>query len=162
MILWLAAIGFSLPKALSIVEREIEQDNGTKLTVCDSTFAQSHEEIYTILKWILAFLMPYSVIIIFSCCLLKFLRDWSDRTKRLHANNKSPEKRLDNNPVKNPKIGIEGESLLNNISNGVEQGQNKVIINNETTKLEMIVNENLKPTTINVYVDKSHLVESLR
>ena len=87
--IWLLAIGFSLPKALSIVEKST-QINSTQLnfTACDSTFNQTNEEIYTILKWILAFLLPYVVIIFFSCCLLRFLKEWSDRAKLLHNESK--------------------------------------------------------------------------
>lgn len=76
-----------MSKALSIVEREVKYNNNETMIVCDSTYTERAEVIYTILKWILAFLLPYSVIIFFSCCLLKFLKEWSNRTKHLQAAN---------------------------------------------------------------------------
>ncbi|CAF0721913.1 unnamed protein product [Brachionus calyciflorus] len=86
LLLWAFAIGFSMPKTLSIVE---VYSNETESFVCASLFDQSHEEIYTIAKWIIAFALPYTIIIVFSSLLLKFLKEWSDRSKLLHNASKS-------------------------------------------------------------------------
>jgi hypothetical protein len=85
-----SAVGFSLPKALSIVEKTYKSNNGTETIVqCESTFDQSYEVVYTISKWIVAFLLPYGLIIFFSCSLLRFLTKWSNRSKRLHQTNRT-------------------------------------------------------------------------
>lgn len=90
VVLWVSAVGFSLPKALSIVEKTYKSNNGTETIVqCESTFDQSYEVVYTISKWIVAFLLPYGLIIFFSCCLLRFLTKWSNRSKRLHQTNRT-------------------------------------------------------------------------
>ena len=87
IILWVFSIGFSMPKTLSIIEIF---NNETQTYMCSSLFDQSHEEIYTIAKWIIAFALPYSIIILFSGLLLKFLKEWSARAKLLHNNTKKP------------------------------------------------------------------------
>lgn len=80
--LWTFAITFSMPKTLSIIE---VYQNETDTVTCGSSLAQSHEEVYTIAKWIIAFALPYVIIIVFSTLLLKFLREWSARSKLLHT-----------------------------------------------------------------------------
>lgn len=85
--LWAFSIGFSMPKTLSIIE---VFNNDTQTHVCASLFDQAHEEIYTIAKWIIAFALPYTIIIVFSGLLLKFLKEWSARAKLLHSNAKKP------------------------------------------------------------------------
>ncbi len=82
IILWVCAVSFALAKTLSIEQvYHAEADH----YACGSTFNDRHEQIYTILKWIIAFVFPYSVIIVFSCMLLKFLAEWSDKANALHA-----------------------------------------------------------------------------
>lgn len=87
ILLWAFSIGFSMPKTLSIIE---VFNNETQTNVCASLFDQAHEEIYTVAKWIIAFALPYMIIIVFSGLLLKFLKEWSARAKLLHNNTKKP------------------------------------------------------------------------
>lgn len=78
IILWLLAICYTLPKGLSIKEEIYEN-----VTVCGSTMSAFHEKINTILKWILSFAFPYSIIIVNSILLLKFLTEWSNNSNKL-------------------------------------------------------------------------------
>lgn len=81
-LIWFAAISFALGKTLTI--RQV-YDEESRRFVCASTFNSSHERFYTILKWLLAFVLPYTIIIIFSFLLLKFLQDWSRKAALLRA-----------------------------------------------------------------------------
>jgi hypothetical protein len=71
--LWALASLFALFKTYWI---EVVNVNGNFYT-CSSSMSDSRERVYTILKWVLAFLVPYSLIIVFSVFLILFLREWS-------------------------------------------------------------------------------------
>lgn len=106
IVLWTLAIGFSMPKTLSIVQI-YQNDTGT--FACGSLLPQSHEQVFTIAKWIIAFALPYVIIIVFSILLLKFLKEWSAKSKLLHGFNRRP-KSFKLNPV-NLKIGANKNSV---------------------------------------------------
>ncbi len=80
VILWVCAVSFALTKTLSIEQvYHAEADH----YACGSTFNDKQEQIYTILKWIIAFVFPYTIIIVFSCMLLRFLKEWSNNANAL-------------------------------------------------------------------------------
>jgi hypothetical protein len=79
IVLWLLAICYTLPKGLSIKEEVFDEH----VIVCGSTMSPFHEKINTILKWILSFAFPYSIIIVNSILLLKFLTEWSNNSNKL-------------------------------------------------------------------------------
>ena len=79
---WILAICFTLPKAISITVR-FDEDSG--LFKCDSHLNDTKEKLYTISKMVLAFALPYSIIIVFTLLLLKFLREWSKNAMRLRG-----------------------------------------------------------------------------
>lgn len=80
VLLWVVGICFSLPKTLSIHEYI---DNNTKIVSCYSEFDDNYEKIYTIMKWIIPFVLPYILIIVFSIRLLIFIKKWSMKNKNL-------------------------------------------------------------------------------
>lgn len=57
--------------------------NHEGLTSCGSSFDHFFEQVYTISKWIFAFAFPYTLIILFSTLLLKFLKEWSKKAQLL-------------------------------------------------------------------------------
>jgi hypothetical protein len=82
--IWVLGCSFSLVKTLHItLTYNAEQD----VYYCESLLSENSEKIYTIFKWILAFLVPYSLIVIVSVLLLKFLKEWSDNAKKMATRN---------------------------------------------------------------------------
>ena len=78
--LWLFSVSFALVKTLSI-KQVYHQEAGTY--VCGSSFNKNQEQVYTILQWILTFVLPYTIIIIFSWLLFKFVKNWSENSMKL-------------------------------------------------------------------------------
>jgi len=84
VLLWISAICFTLAKTLSI---RISSDPSEMLiNGCMSSFDETDEKIFTILKLLIAFALPYTLIIIFSIFLLKFLNEWSKTSQNLAVN----------------------------------------------------------------------------
>ncbi len=79
LVLWFLAICYTLPKAFSIKE-EVYQEN---IIMCGSSMSDFYDKINTILKWIISFVFPYTVIIVNSILLLKFLKEWSQKSNNL-------------------------------------------------------------------------------
>jgi hypothetical protein len=86
VLLWICAISFALSKTLYVHQVFHSESN---VYTCGSSLSDPAERAYTIIKWILAFLLPYSIIIIFSVLLLKFLKEWSSKAKLLRQPNLS-------------------------------------------------------------------------
>jgi hypothetical protein len=76
---------FALVETLSIV-LSFEDD----LYQCNSLLSEKAEKIYTIFKWIMAFVLPYTFIVIVSVLLLKFLKEWSDKGMQMGMQNIQP------------------------------------------------------------------------
>ena len=81
ILLWSSAICFTLPKTLSI-KISNDQPEGFH-NDCESSFDETDEKIFTTLKLLIAFAIPYSIIIVFSIYLLKFLNEWSKKSQKL-------------------------------------------------------------------------------
>lgn len=143
ILLWLLAIGFSLPKTLSIVEI-LDKDNKT---ACESTFDQTHDEIYTILKWILAFLLPYVIIIFFSCCLLRFLKEWSNRSKLLRGGAAAAAKNLLSKPTDEQKSSTEKK-----IQTNAQNSKTCKIIENTVEENNCTENSTPRKTTLQTFI----------
>ena len=77
--LWTLAICYALPGTLSVVLRRHEESD-----YCDSLLSDSFLKIYISSKFIVCFAFPYAVLIVFSIMLLVFLKNWSDKAKRLN------------------------------------------------------------------------------
>lgn len=84
-ILWLLAICFALIYSLFI--KLVRHDDADQET-CGSSMSARSQAVYTILKWLLTFVLPYSLIIIFSILLLLFLHKWSKKAKLMHGQSK--------------------------------------------------------------------------
>lgn len=67
------------------LQRNITVSNGrgSTLLTCRSFLSERALVIYEIILYIIAFLIPYSIIVLFSLKLLKFLRDWLTRKQKL-------------------------------------------------------------------------------
>jgi len=57
--------------------------NTTAMLSCESYLSERALFIHEIILYIIAFLIPYSIIVLFSLKLLKFLRDWLKRKEKL-------------------------------------------------------------------------------
>lgn len=106
VLLWILAIFFSLPKTMSIIEV-----NYNETIECESTFEPEYDQIYTIAKWIIAFVMPYLIIIFFSILLLIFLKKWSNKSKLLHGAGSNAKKNVINNRNKSCDSNAENKSI---------------------------------------------------
>lgn len=63
--------------------RSINQTSARNLLTCRSRLSENLLVIYEIVLYIVAFLIPYSIIVVFSLKLLKFLRDWLRKKEKL-------------------------------------------------------------------------------
>ena len=81
VILWFSASLFVYAKTHWVV---LVQEQGSLVHTCGCELSDSSEKIYTILKWIIAFLFPYSVLIITSVRLIVFLAEWTRRARERH------------------------------------------------------------------------------
>nr|QVK46036.1 G protein-coupled receptor [Proales similis] len=82
--IWIVSIIFALPRAVNMDEGDFNNQ-----TICVSKLGPSQEKFFTMFTWIVAFLVPYLVIFVFSAFILRFLRNWSERTRHLYIKNTS-------------------------------------------------------------------------
>ena len=133
--LWIFAISFALTKTLYI--KQVYHKDAGKYA-CGSTFNAKYKQIYTILQWIIAFVFPYSIIIIFSSLLLKFLHNWSMKSISLHsAPKKQNNEVIQEEPFEMEKLvrsQISSQSKRNNLGNNIFSGGNdpaeSILLNN--------------------------------
>ena len=85
--LWLLSIAYTMPKALSITAVTMYNES---VVVCGSTYDPMHEKMSTITKLVIAFAIPFTLIISVSIMLLKFLSEWSRKSSQLHATTQRP------------------------------------------------------------------------
>ena len=118
VLLWISAICFTLTKTVSIrvSDDQAEMFNND----CMSSFDETDEKIFTTLKLLIAFAIPYTTIIVFSIFLLKFLNEWSKRSQNLRANKTNY---LIFNTISNLKLENSEENTSNKIKN-----QNKLTV----------------------------------
>jgi len=94
ILLWTLAFGFSLLKAI-----HIEIVNYNDVSVCASSMSNLYERIFAIVFLIVAFFIPYSLIITTSILIIKFLRNWTRKSEILMmiSNNITSRKTLSQN-----------------------------------------------------------------
>jgi hypothetical protein len=78
LLIWVFALLFALFKTSRI---ELSYHEEVDAYACDSQLDHHSELVYTLLKCIVAFVLPYTIIIILSCCLLCFLKKWSAKSR---------------------------------------------------------------------------------
>jgi hypothetical protein len=66
-VLWIFASLFALVKTYWIA-----LDQKEDVFICKSLLSENAERVYTIFKWIMCFVMPYTLILILSVLLLRF------------------------------------------------------------------------------------------
>ena len=114
---------------------------------CMSTSNDAFEQLYTISKLIIAFALPYSIIIVFSFFLLRFLKKWSISANKLRQN-ANPNGILLSNQT-NAKSDAQTESL-----NSKTNSNNALI---ELDKILIAKKDSLKSRTLNLEIKKSLL-----
>jgi hypothetical protein len=137
LLLWTSAICFSMPKTISIHIYGGDDDKE-----CTSSFNETDEKIFTCLKLLIAFAIPYLIIITFSMFLLKFLNEWSKNAKKLTKN--STLIRLTTRLTEITKL-TEG-NCSNNINNNNNQDIELLTVNNS---LNVRNKSNLSISTLN-------------
>jgi hypothetical protein len=82
LLLWSFAFGFSLIKAF-----HIETVNYDDKSICVSSMNDFYERIFAIVFLFVGFFVPYSIIIITSILIIKFLKNWSTKSEIMKISN---------------------------------------------------------------------------
>ena len=139
--LWTFALVFSLPKVLSIKSM---YHNETREYACGSSLNAFSQQAYTIGIWFVAFVFPYTIIIIFSILLIKFLRQWSKNVKKMFARD------VDKRTKDESKSGSKNQlDILEN--------QTTLIEANEQTCADEMTKLAAHQTEVSIVMDKSEV-----
>lgn len=79
----LLPIPFMFFTYLGVIDNNNSSKNSSKMLSCQSHLTEPELFIHEMILYIVAFLIPYGIIVVFSLKLLNFLRDWLKRKEKL-------------------------------------------------------------------------------